>query len=241
MEYKGDQSRRENEFSLNRWMDQYQEAVFRVFKDRVVFIGLQGSCGRGEETPKSDIDVVLILDLVCPADLGVYSELLDGLFWRDKACGFISGRQELLSWEPSDLFQFYYDTLPLYGSLDEIANKLTDADVRRAIHTGVCNIYHMCAHNMVHEKDEEILKGLYKQALFTLRAIEFQNSKRYERSLDALYSRLQPEEKKILEVAQSIKRGNMPEAFFSASSLLLVWSSRWIKRCSQQGREEITS
>ncbi len=34
---------------------------------------------------------------------------------REKICGFISGKEELLSWEKADVFQFYYDTEPLVG------------------------------------------------------------------------------------------------------------------------------
>ena len=38
--------------------------------------------------------------------------------------------------------------MPLKGSLDEIVAKLDMADVRRAVHTGACNLYHAACHNM---------------------------------------------------------------------------------------------
>jgi len=47
-------------------------------------------------------------------------------------------------WEPSDLFQFYYDTTPIVGSLDELLIKIDKEAVDRAIKIGACNIYHGC-------------------------------------------------------------------------------------------------
>lgn len=47
-------------------------------------------------------------------------------------CGFISGKNELLNWETSDLFQFYYDTTPIKGSLDCLLEKIDKQTVKRA-------------------------------------------------------------------------------------------------------------
>ena len=168
-------------FSIDEWMEKYISAVQNQFHDRIWFLGLQGSYGRGEATDKSDIDVVLILDSVSAEDLDIYSKMLDTLPNRDKVCGFVSGKNELLSWEASDLFQFYYDTAPILGSLDELLNKIHEEDIRRAIRIGACNVYHMCVHNFVHEKSEDILKSLYKSASFTLQAIGFLETGRYEK------------------------------------------------------------
>ena len=41
-----------------------------------------------------------------------------------------------------------------------------ESAVNRAIKIGACNIYHGCVHNMLHEKSEDILRGLYKSASF---------------------------------------------------------------------------
>ena len=43
-------------------MDEFLQALDRAFGERVWFVGLQGSYGRGEATETSDIDVVVILD-----------------------------------------------------------------------------------------------------------------------------------------------------------------------------------
>ena len=57
---------------IQNWMEQYCGAVRAAFGDRVRYIGLQGSRGRGEAGPDSDIDVVCILDSCSLQDLETY-------------------------------------------------------------------------------------------------------------------------------------------------------------------------
>jgi predicted nucleotidyltransferase len=103
---------------ITTWIPTFLQALKRTFGDRVYFIGLQGSYGRGEATDASDIDMVVILDKLSVSDIHSYNAMLDTLAHRELICGFLSGKKEILAWEPSDLFQFYYDTKPIKGSLD---------------------------------------------------------------------------------------------------------------------------
>ena len=208
------------------WMEQYTGALRDTFGSRLWFVGLQGSYARGEATAQSDIDAVVILDRVSPEDLATYSAMLDRLPSRDKVCGFISGKDELFSWEPSDLFQFLYDTTPVLGSLEPLRERVSREDIRRAVWTGLCNVYHLCAHNMVHEKDSDILQGLYKSATFTLQAICYLQTGVYEKTREKLAARLQPDDRKILEWGhESRERPLSPEKFQFLSGNLLVWAS----------------
>lgn len=223
-------------FSIDSWIKDYQKAVESRFAGRVWFIGLQGSYGRGEATELSDIDTVLILDHVSANDLQIYSSLLDTLPNREKTCGFVSGKEELLAWEPSDLFQFYYDTIPIAGTLDLLLERIRLEDIRRAIRIGACNVYHMCAHNLVHEKSLDILKGLYKSAVFTLQAIVFLQTGSYEKQKDRLGSRLTSADRTILETSIGLtKRDNTSyQELVENSSLLLTWASGWIQQCREE-------
>ena len=153
---------------ISSWMDKFVKKLEERFGDRVWFVGLQGSYGRGEATETSDIDVVVILDEFTAQDIQAYNVMLDTLPNRELICGFVSGKKELLNWEPSDLFQFYHDTTPIKGSLDELLVLIDYVAIERAIKIGACNIYHGCVHNMLHEKSDEILKGLYKAASFVV-------------------------------------------------------------------------
>lgn len=212
---------------ISNWLGNFTKILNDCFSDRIYFMGLQGSYARGEATDSSDIDVVVILDNLTASDIAVYNELLDKLPYREQVCGFISGKRELFDWEPSDLFQFYYDTIPIKGSLDELLQFIDSDDVDRAIKIGACNIYHGCVHNMLHEKSSEILKGLYKSASFVLQAIAYKLTGSYCKHQNQLYDILSEKEKIIIKTNLSLK--NCEDVDFSqASELLFEWAKKMI-------------
>ena len=149
---------------ITTWMQNFLQTLNDTFANRVWFVGLQGSYGRGEATDTSDIDIVVILDELSAVDIQIYNTMLNTLPHRELICGFLSGKTEIMNWEPSDLFQFCHDTKPIKGSLDDVMAVVDEIAVNRAIKTGVCNIFHGCVHNMLYEKSEDILRGLYKSA-----------------------------------------------------------------------------
>jgi len=184
---------------LDAWLDRFLMVLKETFADRVWFVGLQGSYARGEATETSDIDPVVILDELLAGDIAQYRAMLDTLPSRELVCGFLSGKRELLNWEPSDLFQFYYDTKPVQGSLDGLLPFLDDETVDRAIKIGVCNIYHGCVHNMLHGRNEKALKGLYKSASFVVQAMAFRQTGKYIMRQKELLGAVSLEEKVIVE------------------------------------------
>ena len=212
---------------ISSWMDKFVGVLEERFGDRVWFVGLQGSYGRGEATETSDIDVVVILDELTAQDIQAYNTMLDTLPNRELICGFVSGKKELLNWEPSDLFQFYHDTTPIKGSLDELLVLIDDDAIARAIKIGACNIYHGCVHNMLHEKSDEILKGLYKAASFVVQAICFQETGCYIKSQKALLEKVSDDERSIVENFLSLKNSDKVD-FEEMSNTLFAWSKKWI-------------
>lgn len=215
------------DFNIDTWIKKYTEKLRVLFGIRLLFIGLQGSYARGEATDESDIDAVVILDRAESADLKAYGSMLDTLTDRERVCGFISGRQELLNWEPSDLFQFYHDTCPIYGSIDFLLPLIGKTDIRRAIRIGACNIYHMCGHNIVHEKNTEILKSLYKSAGFTIQAIHYGKTENYIRQQAKLVPLLEEKERAILLAGIDLrsKQDVSNESFDYLSDLLFIWAA----------------
>ena len=209
------------------WMDKFLPKLEETFGERVRFVGLQGSYGRGEATEKSDIDTVVILDELSASDIKIYNGMLDTLPERELICGFISGKNEILNWEPSDLFQFYYDTKPIKGTLDELLDKIDTNAVEKAIKSGVCNIYHGCVHNMLYEKDEEILKGLYKSASFVVQAICFKENGKYITRQKDLLEVVSENEKIIVETFLHLKKDGAVD-FDKMSEVLFEWSKNRI-------------
>ncbi len=212
---------------IKKWMNAFLHAVNETFTDRVWFIGLQGSYGRGEATETSDIDVVVILDQLSASDIQAYNAMLDGLPHRELICGFLSGKDELLNWESSDLFQFYYDTTPIKGNLDALLAVIDEASVGRAIKIGACNIYHGCLHNMLHEKRDDALRELYKSASFVVQAIVFQQTGKYLKQQKELLRIVSSDEHDIIETFLSLKNGGKVD-FNLMSEALFAWSKKWI-------------
>ena len=213
---------------INGWMNDFLQKLNEAFANRVWFVGLQGSYGRGEATETSDIDVVVSLDELSVSDIQTYQDMLDTLPHRELICGFVSGKDEIMNWEPSDLFQFYHDTTPIIGCLDDLLPLIDNAAVERAIKMGAGNIYHGCVHNMLHEKNEEILKGLYKAASFVVQAIVFKQTGNYIKHQNQLLQVASTEEQKITETFLKYKNGETVD-FNEASRMLFEWSKKWIK------------
>jgi len=212
---------------ITAWMQNFLQTLNQTFANRVWFVGLQGSYGRGEATETSDIDVVVILDELSDMDIQTYNDMLDTLSHRELICGFLSGKKEIMNWEPSDLFQFCNDTTPIKGSLDEVMAVIDESAVNRAIKTGVCSIYHGCVHNMLYEKSEDILRGLYKSASFVVQAIAFKQTGTYIRHQKDLLEVVSSDERAIAEIFMNLKNGAKVD-FNSMSNTLFAWTKKRI-------------
>jgi predicted nucleotidyltransferase len=213
------------------WMKNFLQTLNETFGDRVWFVGLQGSYGRGEATETSDIDVVVILDELSTMDIQTYNTMLDTLPHRELICGFLSGKNEIMNWESSDLFQFCHNTTQIKGSIDEVMAVIDESAVNRAIKIGACNIYHGCVHNMLYEKSEDILRGLYKSASFVVQAIVFQQTGRYIKHQEELLTVARLNEQAIINTFLSLKKGGIVD-FILMSDTLFDWAKQWISKNS---------
>ena len=214
---------------MNSWMDTFLLNLGTTFGARIWFVGLQGSYGRGEASETSDIDVVVILDTLSASDIQAYNAMLNTLPNRELICGFLAGKSEILHWEPSDLFQFYHDTQPIFGSLDTLMPLIDAEAVNRAIKIGACNIFHGCVHNMLYEKSNEILYGLYKSASFVVQAIAFRHTGQYFRLQRDLLPVVDNEERAVVETYMRLKKGETMD-FYGLSEALFAWAKSWIEK-----------
>ena len=214
---------------ITAWMNDFLQKLNHTFENRVWFVGLQGSFARGEATETSDIDTVVILDELSAMDVQNYNKMLNTLPYRELICGFLSGKDDIMNWEPSDLFQFCHDTTPIKGSLDEVLTLVDENAINRAIKIGACNIFHGCVHNMLHEKSEDILRGLYKSASFVVQAIVFKQTGKYIRHQKDMLKIVSPDERVIVETFLNLKNGRAVE-FNTMSEMLFIWAKKWIKK-----------
>ena len=213
--------------NIKEWLAQFLTALQTNFADRIWFVGLQGSYARDEATDTSDIDIVVILDELSAHDVQAYRAMLDTLPHRDLICGFLAGKREIMNWDPSDLFQFYHDTQPVVGSLDELLPLIDAAAISKAIKMGAGNIYHGCVHNMLHERSEEILRGLYKAASFVVQAICFQETGRYFNQMKEVAKWVAPADRMMVENYMAMKNGAAID-LERMSEEIMSWASDWI-------------
>ena len=212
---------------VTTWMPNFLQTLNETFANRVWFVGLQGSYGRGEATETSDIDIVVILDKLSAMDIQTYHDMLDTMSHRELICGFLSGKKEIMNWEPSDLFQFCHDTTPIQGSLDEVMAVIDESAVNRAIKIGACNIFHGCVHNMLYEKSEDILRGLYKSASFVVQAIAYKQTGNHISRQKELLQVVSFDERVIVETFLKLKNGGSVD-FNLMSETLFTWSKKRI-------------
>ena len=90
------------------------------------------------------------------------------------------------------------------------------------------NIFHGCVHNMLYEKSEDIVKGLYKSASFVIQAIYFRETGKYIRHQEELSTLVSIDEKLIVDTFIKLKNGEII-AFNTMSEALFAWCKKRIK------------
>lgn len=195
--------------NIDEWLNIAIEKLQKVFKEKLLFVGLQGSYNRGEATNESDIDLVVILDKLNFEDLKKYRKIINEMPNKELACGFISGKEELQSWSKADLFQFFYNTKSLVGKLEDIIQPPSIEDIKKSIKTSSETLYHAAVHSFVHSANyAEDLQSLYKMTFFILQAKYFVETNIYIKTQKELAECLHGVDRYILEICVNRKQFN---------------------------------
>lgn len=207
---------------INSFMESFKKDLLNLFTGNLLFIGLQGSYGRGEAKESSDIDPVIILRQCGKAELLRYRSYIDTLPEKDILCGFVSSIDELRAWESSDRAQLILDTRPVYGELTQLCPEITHDDIINAVLQGACAIYHASSHNILHARNWSILPELYKSARFTIRMKHYLDSGIYVSAFRDLTAAVNENERAIIEA----QNPDTEEDAFT----LLEWASETMKK-----------
>ena len=209
---------------IENWMGELAEKLTGRFGPRLLFLGLQGSYGRGEANENSDIDVAVVLDRVELADLDAYRAIARQMPEGEKACGFLCGARELKSWPKYDLCQLARDVRAYRGELGPLLPPMGRKDLVEAAAIGASGIYHAAVHTYLYAPKEEwpgFLEGAHKGAFFTLRALYELRTGESVRAKRDLLPRLSGDEREILAYSL-LHTQEEPEAAFAR---LLRWSA----------------
>ena len=209
--------------NLSEWLDNFTNEMLYNFPDNIYCIGLQGSYGRGEASADSDLDLVVIFKSFSLEVLQQYKSLLLRLGNDYKLCGFVGSVAILKSWNEGELLQLY---VPVYGNLDFIKDRVTDEAAAKLVLQNSCLIYHACCHNFLFDEEQEILKELYKTAVFTVQAKYYYVHHVYVSKHSELSNVAIGADKEILETAIKLKMEDRltAEQLTAYSDLLLQWS-----------------
>ncbi len=187
-----------NEFAKGH-LALFYEKLTAVFPGRLLFLGLQGSYRRGEQTPDSDLDIVAILDRVEYTDVIQYRKMLQELPEYPQPCGFFCGLEEFRAWPAYDRFSLIYDTEPYFGSLEQLVELPTLEDARESIRIGAANLLHELTHRSIYgHLSPEIGFACLKTAKFLVIAQEFLRTGIYEARISVLETQSTGKSRRIL-------------------------------------------
>ena len=201
-------------FNVNDWINDLAKKLEKNFGNRLLFIGLQGSYRRGEAKPTSDIDVVVILDELGIENLKKYKQIIGTMPDNEKACGFISGKNEIKNWPKMEIFQFKNDTKAIFGSLDNLLPEVTKNDIETYIKTSSAALYHMVVHSYLYDKTYDNIKMVLKSLFFMFQAVEYLRNGKYISTKKELINILPQDEKEMLEINIDILSETEAEMFF---------------------------
>ena len=180
------------------------------FGKRLVYVGLQGSYLRGEATETSDVDIMVVLDRLCVADLGGYRAIVESLPRPDLSCGFICGADDLANWNPLEICHLLHTTRDCFGSLAELVPDHDERDLRNFVKMSVNNLYHALCHGYIHAdraEFEEGLPGVYKGAFFVLQNLHHLRGGEFAQNRAQLLSMLDGADRELLDRAMRLSAG----------------------------------
>ena len=110
-----------DQMAVDRWLAAFLDGLREAFGERPLFVGHHGSWARGEATPESDIDTMVILDHIAPEDLAAYRAVVDAMpeGGRD-ASGLFDSIAEVRAKPRSERLQYFHGCKVLHGTVDGI-------------------------------------------------------------------------------------------------------------------------
>ena len=200
-------------------------ACKNTFRERLLYVGLQGSYMREEATEQSDIDVMILLEDFSVADMDAYRKILKKIGAYEKSCGFICGRNEMLLWNPLEVCQLRHTTKDVFGELKDLLPPAARQDEINYVKLSLGNLYHELCHRYIHadrEKNMAAFRRTCKSAFFLIQNLHFLESGSFAVTKRELKEQVSEEDRAILEMAEYPDEYDFDTAF----RLLFRWCQR---------------
>ena len=192
-------------FDIEDYLQKLIGACKNSFRERLLYVGLQGSYMREEATDQSDIDVMILLEDFSAADLDAYRDILKKIGAYEKSCGFICGKNEMLLWNPLEVCQLRHTTKDVFGELKDFLPSAARRDEINYVKLSLGNLYHELCHRYIHadrEKNMAKFRGACKSAFFLIQNLHFLESGSFVVTKRALKEQVPEEDRAILEMAE---------------------------------------
>ena len=221
-------------FDLDKYLADLIRNSRSAFGERLLYMGLQGSWLRGEAHKNSDIDVMVILDGFSVRDMDTYREILKGIGFYERSCGFICGKDEMKRWNPLEVCQLRHTTKDLVGVLTDYLPPATREDEINYVNLSLGNLYHELSHRYIHadrDKNTAKFRGTCKSVFYLIQNLHFLESGHFILSKTDLKEAAAEEDRIILELA------DLPDAydFDQAFTSLFAWCQNAFARIERLG------
>jgi len=221
-------------FDLDKYLHDLILNCQLAFKERLLYMGLQGSYLRGEAHENSDIDIMVILECFSVQDMDTYRRILKEIGFYEKSCGFICGKEEMKRWNPLEVCQLHHTTKDLLGILTDYLPPATREDEINYVKLSLGNLYHELCHRYIHaDRDKNVarFRGTCKSVFYLIQNLHFLESGCFILSKKDLKKAVVQEDRIILELAELPDGYNFDQAFTS----LFAWCQRAFVRIERLG------
>ena len=219
-------------FRIDEYINELIISLKNVLGERLMYIGLQGSYLRNEETENSDIDIMAVIDNLSVEDLKTYQKALVSAGNFDKSCGFILSIDDLEHWNPMEICHLLNTTKDYYGELKNLVPAYTIEDERNYVKLSLNNFYHEICHRYIHaDREYNVLKLpiTCKSVFFIMQHLYYLSSGNFIPTKRELLECVQDEDKTVLEFSISLQN-NIDCDFDKAFSILFNWCQNALSR-----------
>ncbi len=215
-------------FRIEEYIEELIDTLKNAFGERLVYIGLQGSYLRHEETENSDIDIMAVIDNLSVEDLKTYQKALISVGNFNKSCGFICGKADLEHWNPLEICHLLNTTKDYYGELKNLVPAYTMEDERNYVKISLNNLYHEICHRYIHADRESNVSKLpmtCKSVFFIMQHLYYLGSGKFISTKRELLECVQDEDRIVLELSISLQN-KICFDFDEVFSILFDWCQR---------------
>jgi len=198
------------------------DALIADLEDNLRALLWHGSWARGEQTPESDHDMIVVVRQMNEATLLGLSGVFDG---RSGWSTYVKTEQELRHYPLTGRLQFHYGFIALYGGID--APPVTREGIIEDLRRTATDVQHECRYRLIHGSGGKLYAGMdpayarlrtarwmyyqAKLAVLALKAREVLRGQSYPLSRHELRRRLSDEEElaiiDIIDLWPALRQG----------------------------------